>query len=329
MSFVEGNEALIRVEEIYKHFSASEGFFFKDEKKVKAVDGVSFDVKKGEALGIVGESGCGKSTLGRVLLRLLEADGGKVIFKGEDMLSLSDSEMRKRRKDMQIVFQDPFASLNPRMKVGELIAEPLKIHGVKDANEVNRRVLEITKLVGLNDYHLKKYPHEFSGGQRQRICIARALILRPEFVICDEAVSALDVSIQSQIINLLKDLKDELGLTYMFISHDLSVVRHISDRVGVMYLGKMVELAPAESLFENPRHPYTKALISAIPVPDPDVKKDRIILKGDVPNPMDIPKGCSFHTRCHYANDICKREEPGLEEGAGGHFTACHFSGNF
>ena len=324
-----GNETLIRVEDIYKHFSASEGFFFRDEKKVKAVDGVSFDVKRGEALGIVGESGCGKSTMGRVLLRLIEADGGKVVFNGDDILSLSNSEMRRRRKDMQIVFQDPFASLNPRMKVGELIAEPLRLHGVKDSDEINKKVAEITKLVGLNEYHLKKYPHEFSGGQRQRICIARALILKPEFVICDEAVSALDVSIQSQIINLLKDLKDELGLTYMFISHDLSVVRHISDRVGVMYLGKMVELAPAESLFKNARHPYTKALISAIPVPDPDAKKDRIILKGDVPNPLDIPSGCRFHTRCPYAKEICKSVEPGLEEGSGGHFTACHFPGKF
>lgn len=324
-----GNETLIRVEDIYKHFSASEGFLFRDEKKVRAVDGVSFDVKRGEALGIVGESGCGKSTMGRVLLRLIEADGGKVIFKGDDILSLSNSDMRNRRKDMQIVFQDPFASLNPRMKVGELIAEPLRLHGVKDSKKIKRRVVEIIKLVGLDEYHLEKYPHEFSGGQRQRICIARALILKPEFVICDEAVSALDVSIQSQIINLLKDLKDELGLTYMFISHDLSVVRHISDRVGVMYLGKMVELAPAESLFKKQNHPYTKALISAIPVPDPDVKKERIILKGDVPNPLDIPSGCRFHTRCPYAREICKREEPRLEEGAGGHFTACHFPGNF
>ena len=324
-----GNETLIRVEEIYKHFSASEGFFSREEKKVRAVDGVSFDVKRGEALGIVGESGCGKSTMGRVLLRLIEADGGKVIFNGDDILSLPASEMRSRRKDMQIVFQDPFASLNPRMKVGELIAEPLRLHGVKDSGEINKRVVEITKLVGLDEYHLKKHPHEFSGGQRQRICIARALILRPKFVICDEAVSALDVSIQSQIINLLKDLKDELGLTYMFISHDLSVVRHISDRVGVMYLGKMAELAPAESLFKNPNHPYTKALISAIPALDPDLKKERIILKGDVPNPLDIPSGCRFHTRCPYARDICKSVEPGLQEGAGGRFTACHFPGKF
>ncbi len=320
---------LLKIENVSKSFSASEGLFFKTNKKVKALDEVSFDIKKGEILGIVGESGCGKSTLGRVILRLLDADSGKVYFDGNDILSLSKIKMREIRRDMQIVFQDPFASLNPRMRVGELIGEPLKMHGMKDHREINKRVEEIIRLVGLDKYHLKKYPHEFSGGQRQRICIARALILKPKLVICDEAVSALDVSIQSQIINLLNDLKDELGLTYMFISHDLSVVKHISDRVGVMYLGKIVEITSTENIFNEPRHPYTQALISAIPIPDPDIKKERIILKGDMPNPLDIPKGCRFHMRCIHAKEICKKIEPELKINKKDHFTACHLVDKF
>lgn len=320
---------LLKIENVSKSFSASEGLFFKTNKKVKALDEVSFDIKKGEILGIVGESGCGKSTLGRVILRLLDADSGKVYFEGNDIFSLSKRDMREKRKDMQIVFQDPFASLNPRMRVGELIGEPLKMHGMKDHREINKRVEEIIRLVGLDKYHLKKYPHEFSGGQRQRICIARALILKPKLVICDEAVSALDVSIQSQIINLLNDLKDELGLTYMFISHDLSVVKHISDRVGVMYLGKIVEITSTENIFNEPRHPYTQALISAIPIPDPDIKKERIILKGDMPNPLDIPKGCRFHMRCIHAKEICKKIEPELKINKKDHFTACHLVDKF
>ena len=320
---------LLKIENVSKSFSASEGLFFKTNKKVKALDKVSFDIKKGEILGIVGESGCGKSTLGRVILRLLDADSGKVYFDGNDILSLSKIKMREIRRDMQIVFQDPFASLNPRMKVGELIGEPLRLHGMKDHHEINKRVEEIIRLVGLDKYHLKKYPHEFSGGQRQRICIARALILKPKLVICDEAVSALDVSIQSQIINLLNDLKDELGLTYMFISHDLSVVKHISDRVGVMYLGKIVEITSTENIFNEPRHPYTQALISAIPIPDPDIKKERIILKGDMPNPLDIPKGCRFHMRCIHAKEICKKIEPELKINKKDHFTACHLVDKF
>lgn len=317
---------LLKIEDVSKCFSASEGLFFKTNKKVRALDKVSLEIKKGEILGIVGESGCGKSTLGRVILRLLDADSGKIFFDGKDILSLSKTEMREVRRDMQIVFQDPFASLNPRMKVGELIGEPLKMHGMKDTREITRRVEEITRLVGLDEYHLKKYPHEFSGGQRQRICIARALILKPKLVICDEAVSALDVSIQSQIINLLNDLKDELGLTYMFISHDLSVVKHISDRVGVMYLGKIVEVTSVENIFSEPKHPYTQALISAIPVPDPDIKKERIILKGDMPDPLNIPKGCRFHMRCIHAEKRCERIEPELKINNKDHFAACHLT---
>lgn len=320
---------LLKIENISKCFSASEGLFFKTNKKVRALDGVTFDIKKGEILGIVGESGCGKSTLGRVILRLLDADSGKIYFDGSDILSLSKTEMREKRREMQIVFQDPFASLNPRMRVGELIGEPLRLHGMKDIHEINRKVEEITQLVGLDKYHLKKYPHEFSGGQRQRICIARALVLKPKLVICDEAVSALDVSIQSQIINLLNDLKDELGLTYMFISHDLSVVKHISDRVGVMYLGKIVEITSTENIFNEPRHPYTQALISAIPIPDPDIKKERIILKGDMPSSLDIPKGCRFHMRCIHAKEICKKIEPELKINKKDHFTACHLVDKF
>ena len=317
---------LLKIENISKCFSASEGLFFKTNKKVRALDNVSFDIKKGEILGIVGESGCGKSTLGRVILRLLDADSGNIYFDGNDILSLSKSEMREVRRDMQIVFQDPFASLNPRMRVAELIGEPLKLHGMKDIHEIKERVEEITQLVGLDKYHLDKYPHEFSGGQRQRICIARALILKPKLVICDEAVSALDVSIQSQIINLLNDLKDELGLTYMFISHDLSVVKHISDRVGVMYLGKIVEITSVENIFSEPKHPYTQALISAIPVPDPNVKKERIILKGDMPDPLNIPKGCRFHMRCIHAEERCERIEPELKINKKDHFVACHLT---
>ena len=317
-------DILLSVEDLFKKFSVSEGVFFKKEKEVRAVDGISLKVKKGEVLGIVGESGCGKSTMGRLIMRLLEADSGRVNFNGEDILTLPQGKLREIRKNLQIVFQDPFAALNPRMKVGELIGEPLKMHGMKDTEEVDKKVEEIVDLVGLDKHHLKKYPHEFSGGQRQRICIARALILKPKLVICDEAVSALDVSIQSQIINLLKDLKEELGLTYIFISHDLSVVRHVSDRVGVMYLGKIVEVGSAERLFTEPKHPYTKALISAIPVPDPEVKRERIVLKGDIPNPMDIPKGCRFHTRCPYVEERCRRLEPGLCEGE--HSAACYLA---
>lgn len=320
---------LLKIENVSKCFQASEGLFFKTNKKVTALDGVTFDIKKGEILGIVGESGCGKSTLGRVILRLLEADSGKIYFDGKDILSLSKKEMRKARKDMQIVFQDPFASLNPRMRVAELIGEPLRLHGMKDVHEINRRVEEISEMVGLDKYHLKKYPHEFSGGQRQRICIARALILKPKLVICDEAVSALDVSIQSQIINLLNDLKDELGLTYMFISHDLSVVKHISDRVGVMYLGKIVEITSVKNIFNEPKHPYTQALISAIPIPDPDIKKERIILKGDMPDPLNIPKGCRFHMRCIHVKERCKNVEPELKMNKKDHFVACHLADKF
>lgn len=321
----ECDDIILKVNDLYKHFPIKEGIFSRVVNHVKAIDGVSFEVKRGETLGIVGESGCGKSTTGRAILRLIEATKGEVIFNGKNIYDISSDDLRKLRKEMQIVFQDPFASLNPRMKVGELIEEPLKLHGIGTKEERINKVNKIINVVGLNEYHLKKYPHEFSGGQRQRICIARALILNPKFIICDEPVSALDVSIQSQIINLLKDLQKEFDLTYMFISHDLSVVKHISDRVGVMYLGKMVELAPVDEIFNNPKHPYTKALLSAIPIPDPEVKRDKIILKGDVPNPINVPKGCRFHTRCPYKMDICAIEEPKFNDCGNGHFASCHF----
>ncbi|MCT4507384.1 MAG: dipeptide ABC transporter ATP-binding protein [Tepidibacter sp.] len=321
----ECDDIILKVNNLHKYFPIKEGIFSRVVNHVKAIDGVSFEVKRGETLGIVGESGCGKSTTGRAILRLLEATKGEVIFNGKNIYDISSDDLRKLRKEMQIVFQDPFASLNPRMKVGELIEEPLKLHGIGTKEERINKVNKIISVVGLNEYHLKKYPHEFSGGQRQRICIARALILNPKFIICDEPVSALDVSIQSQIINLLKDLQKEFDLTYMFISHDLSVVKHISDRVGVMYLGKMVELAPVDEIFNNPKHPYTKALLSAIPIPDPEVKRDKIILKGDVPNPINVPKGCRFHTRCPYKMDICAIEEPKFNDCGNGHFASCHF----
>ncbi len=320
----ECDDIILKVNNLSKYFPITDGIFSRVVNHVKAIDGVSFELKRGETLGIVGESGCGKSTTGRAILRLLEATGGEVIFNGKNIYDMSSHSLRKLRREMQIIFQDPFASLNPRMKVGELIEEPLKLHNIGSKEERINKVNKIIDVVGLNEYHLKKYPHEFSGGQRQRICIARALILNPKFIICDEPVSALDVSIQSQIINLLKDLQNEFDLTYMFISHDLSVVKHISDRVGVMYLGKMVELAPVNEIFDNPKHPYTKALLSAIPIPNPEAKREKIILKGDVPNPINIPKGCRFHTRCPYNMDICSVKEPDFNDYGNGHFTSCH-----
>lgn len=318
-------EALLEVKNLVKHFPITQGIIFsKKVGAVQAVDDVSFTVNKGETLGLVGESGCGKSTTGRVILRLIEATSGEVRFEGRNILTLNAKEMRELRKDMQIIFQDPYASLNPRMTVGDIIAEPLKIHGLAKGKERQKRVQELLEVVGLASYHARRYPHEFSGGQRQRIGIARALAVRPKLIICDEPVSALDVSIQAQVINLLQDLQKEFGLTYLFIAHDLSVVKHISDRVAVMYLGKIVELADKYELFDNAQHPYTQALLSAIPVPDPHYKRERIILQGDVPSPINPPSGCRFHTRCPKVMDICKVQVPESVEVSPNHWVACH-----
>ncbi len=291
---------------------------------VRAVDDVSFDIRKGETLGVVGESGCGKSTLGRTLIRLYEPTGGSIFFDGEDIAALDKEALRKKRQDMQLIFQDPYSSLNPRMTVGTIIGEPLEIHTKLTAPERKTRVEELLSLVGLSPYHLRRYPHEFSGGQRQRISIARAIALNPRFVVCDEAVSALDVSIQAQVINLFAELQKKLSLTYLFISHDLSVVKHISDRILVMYLGKSMELADSKELFSEPRHPYTRALLSAVPVPDPHRVVRHELLTGDVPSPINPPSGCVFHTRCPVAMARCADEVPEFRDTGGGHFVACH-----
>lgn len=317
---------ILEVNNLKKHFPITGGIFKQKVNSVKAVDGLNFNVKRGETLGLVGESGCGKSTTGKVLLRLLDATEGEVKFEGKDIHQLDKTELRNLRKEMQMIFQDPYASLNPRMTVAEIVGEPLDIHNLAKGKEKEERVRELLDMVGLSSKFAKRYPHEFSGGQRQRIGIARALAVDPEVIVCDEPVSALDVSIQAQVINLMEDLQDELGLTYIFIAHDLSVVRHISDRVAVMYLGKIVELADKNDLYDTPKHPYTKALLSAIPVPDPQIEREKIILKGDVPSPIDPPSGCTFHTRCPYAEDICKKEEPVFEEKAEDHLAACHFT---
>ncbi|MCS7056884.1 MAG: dipeptide ABC transporter ATP-binding protein [Thermoflexales bacterium] len=317
-------EILLEVRNLQKYFPIRGGILQRTVGYVKAVDGVSFTVRRGETLGLVGESGCGKTTVGRTILRLTPATGGSVIFEGKDVFKLNSSQLKALRRDMQIIFQDPYSSLDPRMPVGESVGEGLLVHGMRDAKKRNEIVIEMLRKVGLEDYHARRYPHEFSGGQRQRIGIARALALRPKFIVCDEPVSALDVSIQSQVLNILKDLQAEFGLTYLFIAHNLSVVEHISDRVGVMYLGKLVELTDRDTLFRDPLHPYTKALLSAIPIPDPTVKRERIILQGDVPSPVNPPSGCRFHTRCPFAVDICKAVEPPLEELKPGHMVACH-----
>ena len=317
-------ETLIKVEGLKKYFPIQEGILKKTTGHVKAVDGVSFEVKRGETFSLVGESGCGKSTTGRALLRLIEPTDGKVIFEGVDLVTLGEEEMRRKRRDLQIVFQDPFASLNPRHTVQKIIEEPLIVHGIGNKKEREEKVLELLEIVGLNRDQAKRYPHQFSGGQRQRIGIARALTLNPKLIIADEPVSALDVSIQSQVLNLMKDLQKKFDLTYIFISHDLSVVRHISDRVGVMYLGNIVELADKDGLYDQPMHPYTQALLSAVPEADPDVKKERIILTGDVPSPSKPPSGCKFHTRCPKVMDICKQVNPDFVEVRDGHFVACH-----
>ncbi len=315
---------LLEVKGLKKYFDVTGGFLSRKVGEVKAVDDVSFTVYEGEILGIVGESGCGKSTTGKSILRLIEPTEGEVKFEGRDVTKLSNEEMRKLRRDMQIIFQDPYASLNPRHTIERIISEPLLVHGIGTKAERREKVENLLEVVGLSSYHANRYPHQFSGGQRQRIGIARALAVNPKLVICDEPVSALDVSVQSQILNLMEDLKDEFKLTYVFIAHDLSVVKHISDRVGVMYLGRMVELAGKDSLYESPLHPYTKALLSAVPVPDPDMVSERIILEGDVPSPSNPPSGCTFHTRCSECMDICRSERPILQEVGEGHFVACH-----
>ncbi len=343
-------EELLRVDHLMKHFPVTRGIIFKKEVgTVQAVDDISFSVGKGETLGLVGESGCGKSTTARVILRLIEPTSGSVAFEGEDITGASRDRMRALRREMQIIFQDPFASLNPRMTVRSIVAEPLVIHRLYDKSGGRRFVEDLLARVGLNPEHGNRYPHEFSGGQRQRIGVARALALRPKLIICDEPVSALDVSVQAQIINLLEDLQDELGLTYLFIAHDLSVVRHISDRVAVMYLGKIVELGDRTELYERPMHPYTQALLSAIPIPDPQKERsrERIVLRGDVPNPLNPPSGCRFHPRCFKAEavgasgsvatvpvgrqnrplpQVCVEEEPPLSDHGRGHLAACHFA---
>ncbi len=319
------NKELLVVDNLRTYFPVRAGILQRVVAHVKAVDGVSFTVREGETFGLVGESGCGKTTVGRTILRLQPASGGTVFFDGEDVLGKRSGDLKALRRNMQIVFQDPYSSLDPRMPVGDIIAEGLEIHGIANRRERWEIVQEMVAKVGLNPYHARRYPHEFSGGQRQRIGIARALALRPKFIICDEPVSALDVSIQSQILNLLRSLSDEFGLTYLFIAHNLSVVEHISDRVGVMYLGKIVESGGRERLFANPLHPYTQALLSAIPLPKPKSKRHRIVLRGELPSPINPPTGCRFHTRCPYAADICKQQEPAFEEKEPGHWVACHF----
>jgi oligopeptide transport system ATP-binding protein len=321
-----GREVLVRVEEMKKHFPISRGLVFKRRiGSVRAVDGVSFEVFRGETLGLVGESGCGKSTTGRTILQLHRPTAGDVYFEDVNLAELEGGELNRMRRRMQMIFQDPYASLDPRMTVGTIISEPLDIHRVDTGKERKERVQELLDLVGLNPYFVSRYPHEFSGGQRQRIGIARALALQPDFIICDEPISALDVSIQAQVVNLLEDLQQQFGLTYLFIAHDLSMVRHISNRMAVMYLGKIVELADRVELYERPQHPYTQALISAVPIPDPvvDAKRQEIILEGEVPSPANPPQGCNFSTRCSHVMDICLESEPEFKDVGSGHRVAC------
>lgn len=329
---VKSDVVLLRVKRLKKYFPVRRGVFRRVVGWVKAVDEVDFFIREGETLGLVGESGCGKTTCARTILRLIEPTSGEVWFRSKqldrevDVVHADKKTMKLLRREMQIIFQDPYSSLNPRMTVGDIIGEPLVVHGLAKGRALRERVAELLEAVGLKPEHMRRYPHEFSGGQRQRIGIARALALNPQLIVCDEPVSALDVSIQAQILNLLEDLQDQFGLTYLFVAHDLSVVKHISDRVAVMYLGKIVELAETEELFLRPKHPYTEALLSAVPVPDPDYQAERIILQGDVPSPVNPPKGCRFHPRCLYAKDICSKETPELVDLGGEHFVACHLA---
>jgi oligopeptide/dipeptide ABC transporter ATP-binding protein len=318
--------SLLEVHNLKKYFPVGGGLFSSNKGEVRAVDGVDLTVEEGETLGIVGESGCGKSTLGRTILRLIEPTSGEVRFEGKDLLKLSPRELRRMRREMQIIFQDPYASLNPRMRVGEIVGEGLEIHNLAKGKKKRERVMELLHQVGLRPDHYDRYPHEFSGGQRQRIGIARALAVKPRFIVADEPVSSLDVSIQAQIINLMQELQQKMHLTYFFISHDLRVVEHLSHRVAIMYLGKIVEIAPSETIYKDAKHPYTRALLSAVPLPDPERKKERIMLQGDVPSPVNPPPGCSFHPRCAYREDVCDKVEPELES-ADGHGVSCHVFG--
>ncbi|WP_107838794.1 ABC transporter ATP-binding protein [Metasolibacillus meyeri] len=315
---------LIEVKNLKKYFGEKRGLFQRNASVVRAVDGVSFQIQRGETFGLVGESGSGKSTIGKSILRLQSLTEGEVLFDGEDLHKLSNAEMRNLRPKIQFIFQDPYSSLNPRIRVGDAIGEALLDHGLCDKHEVREKVKEVLEICGLSEYHMDRYPHEFSGGQRQRIGIARAIILEPDFIVADEPVSALDVSIQAQIINLFSKLQRERNITFLFISHDLSVVEHLCSRIGVLYLGTMMELGSREQLYSNPLHPYTKALLSAVPIPDPTLKRERIILKGDIPNPANPPSGCKFHTRCPFATERCKAEVPVFKEVEKGHFVACH-----
>ena len=320
----DGRKPLLEVRGLRKAFPIKKSLTGKVQQELIAVDNVSFDLYPGETLGIVGESGCGKTTLGRTILKLHPSNGGQIIYDGQDITDYSKTRMRSLRTEMQIIFQDPYSSLPPRATVGDILSEPVKVHGIVPPSQVKEYVIDLMEQCGLRDYYYERYPHEFSGGQRQRICIARALAVNPKLVVCDEPVSALDVSIQAQIINMLKELQRDLGLTYVFISHDLSVVKHISDEVGVMYLGSLVEYGSKERIFNNTLHPYTKALFSAVPVPNPHVKMNRVILKGDIPSPVNPPAGCKFHTRCEHCMEICKSVTPQYREVEEGHFCACH-----
>ena len=319
--------SLLEIRDLKKHFLVGDGLFSRGKGAVKAVDGVDLDVNEGETLGLVGESGCGKSTLGRAILRLIEPTGGEVRFQGKNLLALSQRDLRDMRREMQIIFQDPYASLNPRMRVGDIVGEGLEIHKLAKGRAKRDRVMELLHQVGLRDDHYGRYPHEFSGGQRQRIGIARALAVNPKFIVCDEPVSSLDVSIQAQIINLLQELQEKLRLTYLFISHDLRVVEHISHRVAIMYLGKVVEIANSETIYRDAKHPYTRALLSAVPMPETDRKKERVVLEGDVPSPVNPPPGCTFHPRCAYRQPLCSQSEPPLDFDPSGHGVSCHVFG--